>query len=198
MSNRPDEETSLTLMMRVQRDAADPAAWNEFVHRYQPMIRAWCLKWGAQSSDAEDVAQQVLIKLLTAMKTYQCESPASFRGWLKTVTRNAWIDFTRRPCTRQAPDWIASIADSHDAMDDLEHQVEQAYERELLELAMRRVQTRVKPSTWEAFQLTSIENLSGKEAADRLGTPISSVFVAKHRVMKLLEEEVRVLIGERG
>ena len=102
MSNRPDEETSLTLMMRVQRDAADPAAWNEFVHRYQPMIRAWCLKWGAQCFDAEDVAQQVLIKLLTAMKTYQCESPASFRGWLKTVTRNAWIDFTRRPCTRQA------------------------------------------------------------------------------------------------
>ena len=45
-------------------------AWNEFVERYQPMIRAWCLRWGSQPSDADDVAQQVLLKLLTAMKQY--------------------------------------------------------------------------------------------------------------------------------
>jgi RNA polymerase sigma-70 factor (ECF subfamily) len=198
MSKSPDKDTSLTLMMRMQQDPADPAAWNEFVHRYQPMIRAWCLRWGAQSSDAADVAQQVLIKLMTAMKTYQAESTASFRGWLKTVTHNAWIDFVRRPSMSQAPDWIASIADSHDALEDLEQEMEQAFERELLELAMRRVQPRVKPSTWEAFRLTSIENLPGTEAARRLGTSVSNVFVAKHRVMKLLEEEVRVLRGERG
>jgi RNA polymerase sigma-70 factor (ECF subfamily) len=196
MSKSREKDTSQTLMMRVQQDPADPAAWNEFVQRYQPMIRAWCLRWGAQSSDADDVAQQVLIKLMTAMKTYRCESAASFRGWLKTVTRNAWIDFVRRPSASQAPDWIASIADSHDVLDDLEQQMEQAFERELLELAMRRVKPRVKPNTWEAFRLTSIENLSGNHAARRLGAPIANVFVAKHRVMKLLEEEVRVLRGE--
>ena len=57
MSRSPDQDTSLTLMMRVQQDPADPRAWDEFVRRYQPMIRAWCLKWGAQSFDADDVAQ---------------------------------------------------------------------------------------------------------------------------------------------
>jgi RNA polymerase sigma factor (sigma-70 family) len=198
MSKSPDQDTSLTLMMRVQHDPADPRAWDEFVHRYQPMIRAWCLKWGAQSSDADDVAQQVLIKLMTAMKTYRCESSSSFRGRLKTVTHNAWIDFVRRPSTSQAPEWIASLADSHDALEDLEQRMEAAFERELLELAMRRVQPRVKPHTWEAFRLTSVENLPGTEAASRLGTQVSTVFVAKHRVMKMLEEEVRVLRGERG
>jgi RNA polymerase sigma-70 factor (ECF subfamily) len=198
MSKMADGDTSHTLMMRVQKHPADPTAWDEFVHRYQPMIRAWCLKWGAQPFDADDVAQQVLIKLMSAMKTYRCESTASFRGWLKTVTHNAWIDFVRRPVTTQAPDWISSLADSHDALEDLEQQMEQAYERELLELAMRRVEPRVKPNTWEAFRLTSIEHLSGAEAAERLTTPISSVFVAKHRVLKLLEEEVRKLQGERG
>jgi RNA polymerase sigma-70 factor (ECF subfamily) len=198
MSRKPNDDTSLTLMMRVQQDPADPEAWDEFVHRYHPMIRDWCLKWGAQPFDADDVAQQVLIKLMSAMKTYRCESTASFRGWLKTVTHNAWIDSVRRPVTTQAPDWISSLADSHDALEDLEQQMERAYERELLELAMRRVEPRVKPNTWEAFRLTSIEHLSGAEAAERLTTPISSVFVAKHRVLKLLEEEVRKLKGERG
>jgi RNA polymerase sigma-70 factor (ECF subfamily) len=198
MSKNPDNDTSLTLMMRVQQDPADPAAWNEFVRRYQPMIRAWCLRWGSQSSDADDVAQQVLLKLMSAMKSYRCDSNASFHGWLKTVTHNAWIDFVRRPRASPAPDWIDSIADSSDALEDLERQMEQAYERELLELAMKRVEPRVKPMTWEAFRLTSIENLSGAEAAARQGQPVSNVFVAKHRVMKLLEEEVRYLRGDRG
>ena len=60
------------------------------------------------------------------------------------------------------------------------------------------VQGRVKPTTWEAFRLTSIENLPGAEVAVRLGVQVSGVFVAKHRVMKLLEEEVRILLGERA
>ena len=198
MSKSPGKDTSLTLMMRVQQDPADPAAWNEFVRKYQPMIRSWCLKWGAQPSDADDIAQQVLIKLMTAMKSYQHDTSASFRAWLKMVTHNAWIDFVRRPSTRQAPDWLSQIADSDDALADLEQQMEQAFERELLELAMKRVEPRVKPSTWEAFRLTSLEHLSGAEAANRLGTPVSSVFVSKHRVLKLLQEEVRLLMGERG
>ncbi len=197
MAKHSDQDTSLTLMMRVQKDPADPLAWDEFVHKYQPMIRDWCLKWGSQSSDADDVAQQVLLKLMSAVKTYRCDSTTSFRGWLKTVTHNAWIDFVRRPRANQAPDWLSSIADSSDALEDLERQMEQAFERELLELAMKRVEPRVKASTWEAFRLTTVENLSGAEAAARLGQPVSSVFVAKHRVMKLLEEEVRILRGGR-
>jgi RNA polymerase sigma factor (sigma-70 family) len=196
MAKGQEKDTSLTLMMRVQRDPADPAAWNEFVQKYQPLIRAWCLKWGAQSADADDVSQQVLIKLMTAMKMYHCEPTASFRSWLKTVTRNAWIDFVRRPSIGQAPKWLNSIADSSDAAEDLEQQMEKAHERELIELAMQRVRRRVKPSNWDAFRLTSIENLSGSDAASRLGIPVSSVFVAKHRILKLLEQEIQVLKNE--
>jgi RNA polymerase sigma factor (sigma-70 family) len=196
MSHSPDKDTSHTLMMRVQQDPADPAAWNEFVQKYQPMIRAWCLKWGAQSSDADDVAQQVLFKLLSAMRMYRRGSSGSFRGWLKTVTRNAWIDFVRRPRTCQVPDWIASVADSYDAIADLEQRMQWAFDRELLELAMRRVQPRVQPLAWEAFRLTSIDNLPGAEVAAQLGIPVSTVFVAKHRVLKILEKEVQILRGQ--
>jgi RNA polymerase sigma factor (sigma-70 family) len=161
------------------------------------MIRAWCLKWGAQAFDADDVAQQVLLKLLTAMKSYRPDPSASFRGWLKTVTHNAWRDFARRPRSGQGAASLDAIADSSDALADLENEMQQAFERELLELAMHRVEERVKPSTWQAFWLTSIENLSGAEAAEKLDMPVSSVFVAKHRVVKLIEAEVRRLKAER-
>jgi RNA polymerase sigma factor (sigma-70 family) len=198
MSKNPDQDTPLTLMMRVQQHPADPRAWDEFVQKYHPMIRAWCLKWGAQPSDADDVAQQVLIKLLSAMRTYRYEPTITFRRWLKSVTHHAWIDFVRRPQTRQASSWLDSVADSTDALADLENQVEEAHEREVVELAMRRVEPRVKPRTWEAFRLTSIENRPGTEVAERLGMPVSHVFVHKHRVLKLLEAEVKSLQGEQG
>ena len=186
-------------MMRIQEDPADRRAWDEFVEFYQPMIREWCLRWGSQPADAEDVTQQVLLKLLTAMKNYRRRAGTAFRGWLRTVTHNAWLDFvTSRNNSVPCSGSIDSIADSNDALADLEAQMQRAFENELLALAMRRVEARVKPSTCEAFRLTAIENLQGVEAAARLNMDVSNVFVHKHRVMKMLEEEVRILEIERS
>ena len=95
------------------------------------------------------------------------------------------------------PKHIEAIADSRDALADLERQIEDAFEREILELAMRRVESRVKPTTWQAFQLTAIENRSGVEAAKELQMQVAHVFVAKHRVQKMLEEEVQALKKQR-
>jgi RNA polymerase sigma factor (sigma-70 family) len=197
MSTDPNKETSGTLMMRIQEDPADRGAWDRFVELYQPMIRDWCLRWGSQPADAEDVAQQVLLKLLTAMKNYRRLAGSGFRGWLKTVTHNAWLDFVdSRRNSAQYPGSIDSITDSNDALADLEAEMQRAFENELLTLAMRRVEARVKPSTWEAFRLTAIENLHGVEAAARLNMEVSNVFVHKHRVMRLLEAEVKIVKGE--
>jgi RNA polymerase sigma-70 factor (ECF subfamily) len=199
MPKQDDDDTSVTLMMRVQQAPADPEAWGEFARRYQPMIRAWCVKWGSQPSDADDVAQHVLVKLLTAMKKYRPQADAGFRAWLKTVTKNAWLDLRKasRPREQYAGS-LDAVVDSHDALEDLERQMENAYERELLDLAMVRVEKRVKPTTWEAFRLTYFEHMTGAAAASKLEIQPSHVFVAKHRVLKLLESEVRGLKAQRG
>jgi RNA polymerase sigma-70 factor (ECF subfamily) len=57
------------------------------------MIRAWCVKWGLQSSDADDVAQDVLLKLLNAMRNFRYDPSRSFCAWLRTVTQSALSDF---------------------------------------------------------------------------------------------------------
>jgi hypothetical protein len=45
----------------------------------------------------------------------------------------------------------------------------------------------------DAFRLTAIEGLAGADAALKLGMAVAHVFVAKHRVQKMLQEEVRLL-----
>src|SRR5271165_6404041 len=92
---RSDHDTSLTLMMRLQKDPADPRAWDEFVQHYRPMIEDWCKKWGLQDSDCDDVTQEVLVKLLAAIGKFQYDPSRSFRSWLKTVTQHALTDFAR-------------------------------------------------------------------------------------------------------
>jgi RNA polymerase sigma factor (sigma-70 family) len=199
-SRKSDDPTSLTLMLRLQKDPADGAAWDEFVEHYRPMIRAWCLTWGSQNSDADDVTQDVLVRLLKAMRKSQYDPARSFRPWLKVVTHNAWNDFvsSRRLKSAETADELNSVADSGDALADLEERMEDAFHRELLDLAMRRIEKRVKPTTWQAFRLTAVENRPGAEVAQELGMAIALVFVARHRVQKMLEEEVRLLKGEPG
>ncbi len=193
-----DADTSITLMMRLRQAPADLQAWDEFVRRYQPMIRDWCLRWGSRPEDAEDVAQEVLLKLLAAMKTFEYDPERSFRAWLKTVTQNAWYDFAKshRRESTQDPDRFQAILDSRAALDDLRSRIEDAYDRELLELAMRRVEKRVKPANWRAFYLTAIEGRAGAEAARELGLTVARVFIAKHRAERMLEEEIRILRGD--
>ena len=80
-------QTSTTLLGRLRRDPRDQAAWNEFVARYEPRILDWSRRWGLQESDARDVTQAVLLKLSRSMTTFVYDRSRSFRGWLKTITR---------------------------------------------------------------------------------------------------------------
>jgi RNA polymerase sigma-70 factor (ECF subfamily) len=166
-----------------------------FVERYQPRIRRWCRDWGLQDSDADDVAQEVLVKLFAALRKFQYDPSRSFRAWLKKVTQHAWCDFlaARRRDPGRSADRIELVGNSAMARSDLERQLADAFDRELLEIAMRRIKNRVKRLTWDAFHLTAVEGLSGADAARRLEIPVGHVFVAKHRVQKMLQAEVASL-----
>jgi RNA polymerase sigma-70 factor (ECF subfamily) len=86
MDDARSSGTSPTLLGRLRQDPADTAAWSTFVLRYGPRIHAWCQQWRLQEADAQDVTQNVLVKLLARMRTFNYDRAGSFRGWLKTVT----------------------------------------------------------------------------------------------------------------
>ena len=85
--------TSPTLLGRLGRLPVDQAAWGEFAERYGRKIYGWCRHWRLQQADAEEVTQEVLLKLARKMATFQYDPKRSFRAWLKTVTHHTWRDF---------------------------------------------------------------------------------------------------------
>jgi RNA polymerase sigma-70 factor (ECF subfamily) len=196
MARANDSKTRVTLLHRLRHDPDDPAAWAEFVEHYGRKVLAWCRKWGLQQADAEDVTQDVLLKLAARMRQFEYDPARSFRAWLKTVTQRTLIDFgdARRRTARGSGDTeTLRRLEGAEASDDLLRHLEEEFERELLAEASARVRLRVEPHTWEAFRLTALEGLSGAEAAERTGMKVATVFVARSKVQKMLQQEVKNL-----
>jgi RNA polymerase sigma-70 factor (ECF subfamily) len=192
-------ETSPTLLARLCRDPADQLAWRQFVTQYTPHIYRWCRRWNLQPADAEEVTQNVLLKLVEKLSGFRYDPARSFRAWLKTLTHHAWVDYLEGLRARglgAADSAVVALLERVEAREDLVRRLEAEYDQELLEEAMNRVRRRVEPQTWEAFRLTSVEGLSGSEAARRIPMKEAMVFVARGRVLKLLREEVRSLGGD--
>jgi RNA polymerase sigma-70 factor (ECF subfamily) len=162
------------------------------------MMLRWCRAWGLQESDAQDVVQNVMLELSRQMREFRYDSGGSFRAWLKTVARRAWMRYletrTRHSAIGDA-EMLAQLRDPY-AEDDLVRHLEEEYERQILQQALDRVRLRVKVKTFEAFRLTALEGLSGREAALQLGMPVSHVYVAKGNVQKMVAEEIAGL--DRG
>ena len=197
-----DLRTRGTLLLRL-RQLDDREAWGEFVEQYTPRIFAWCRRHRLQDSDAADVTQEVLGKLVKAIRSFEYDaSRGSFRGWLKTVTNNAVRDFLQdmaRPGRGSGDSQIGGLLtalQAPEAISELTATLEEEAERELLREAEARVQLRVKPNTWKAYQLTAVANVVAADAAMQLGMPVAEVYVSKSRVLKLLRAEVERLGGE--
>jgi RNA polymerase sigma factor (sigma-70 family) len=189
MSSCADSQTSTTLMEMLRQRPKDAEAWDRFVRRYRPKIYGWCRKWGLQEADAEDVAQDVLAKLTDKMSSFRYDRSRCFRAWLKTITQHAWSDLISSRYRAAECEWIPMLR-TLEARADLERRIEETFDREVLDLAIFRVRERVAPPTWDAFRLTAFEGHSGVEASQILRIPVASVFVAKHRVQKMLREEI--------
>jgi RNA polymerase sigma factor (sigma-70 family) len=195
MPNSDSRQTPRSLLERLRQDPTDHEAWSEFIRRYRARIHGWCVGRGLQEADAEDVTQNVFLKLTEKMRDFRYDPTRSFRAWLHVVTRNAAADFLDglRLQADTLDVHLAGLTTNVEARIHLARRLEEAFDHEVLETAMGRVRARVKPKTWEAFRLTALEGKSAPEAGEVLSVPVAHIFVAKNRVQKMLEEEIRNL-----
>ncbi len=198
MTSASASGTSHSLLEKVRQFPPDEAAWGEFVDRYAPRIYAWCRHWRLQEADARDVTQIVLAKLVAKLRTFQYEPRRSFRAWLKTVTHHAWQDYadSRRHFPPGAGgSWGDEALHSVEARDDLVGHLQAEFDRELLEQAIAQVRARIEERTWDAFRLTALDGVPGKQAAADLQMPLSAVYMAKSRVQAMLKKALARLEG---
>jgi RNA polymerase sigma-70 factor (ECF subfamily) len=191
------QNTSLSLLRRLTGTQPDTEAWDLFVARYGPKLLEWARRWNVSEDDSYELVQQVLVGLVEQFRNRRFESTRSFRAWMKTNAYRVWVRLQRQQQRqlRSVPVRDTKLL-SVEAREDMLRLIDQQAEAEAMEIAIARVKARVHEKTWEAFKLLALGDMEGKAIAEQLGMSISSVYVARHNVQKMLTEEIAKLSCE--
>jgi RNA polymerase sigma-70 factor (ECF subfamily) len=188
-------DTRVSLILRLP-DAANVAAWDEFVAIYGPLVFRMARRQGLQPADADDLVQEVFASVAKSVAQWlDRKDRGSFRAWLLRIAKNAAVNFLtrRRHGTlgqggEQSQSLLAEVQVSDGR---LSSEFDLEYRREVFRWAADQVQTIVSQATWRAFWLTHVENRPIAETAKQLGTSEANVYIARSRVMARLKEMVR-------
>ena len=96
----PDQENArdVELMLQV-RATGDHEVFRELIERHQNAVVGTVAKMLGNASEAEDIAQQVFLRLWKSRERYQ--PSAKFTTFLYTITRNLVFNETRRKSRRK-------------------------------------------------------------------------------------------------
>ena len=97
--------------------AGDDRAFTMLVALYEPMLRAQVAHFRFPRADADDMAQEGLLGLLSAVRTFSPEKSASFRTYAAVCVRNRLLSAWRRTAARAAE---VPVEDTAAVMDSLE------------------------------------------------------------------------------
>jgi RNA polymerase sigma-70 factor (ECF subfamily) len=184
--------TTSTSLLNQLRQPDQPEAWERFVSLYTPLLVIWARRQGLQDADAEDLVQEVLLKLLRELPAYERRGGESFRGWLFRVTVNQCHDYRRRKATRALPgaDGLSRASD-HQPASDLEAA---EYQRLLVLRGLDLIRADFGEATWAAFYQVMVEGRPVPEVAAALNISANAVYLARHRVLTRLRQELDGLL----
>jgi len=191
--------THLSLLRALGEERSREDAWALFQACYRDVILGWCQRCGLDLHSAEDLTQEILIKLLATLPRHEHDPDRGrFRSWLKTVVRNVLADHWRRQRHRlesggvggsTALEWLGDLP-APEAVEELGVAVDgrrAAWGAEMLE----RVRARVEPTSWAAFCQRMIERRPAAEVAAELGVTVGAVYKAAERIKRMVIQECR-------
>lgn len=178
--------TRQSLLARIQ-NTGDDQSWREFESIYRPAVYRFARRRGLQPSDAEDLAQQVMISVAKKISDWNPSSAAgSFRAWLLTVTRHATLNLiTRRRPVTQSESSATQILHANTADPDTES-IDWEFRRATFRALAANVRQEFQPSTWDSFWLVAVKGFSAERAAAELGLSVGAIYTNKSRVLKRL------------
>ena len=176
--------------------AGDAAAWEEIVQKYHRRIYNICYRFTGSGTDADDLAQEVFIKMYRTLNTYDVERGA-FMTWVTTVTRNLLVDHFRKTRQDRVTDSLDGTPSEHEDALPLGDRIPdkgpspdtKVQSREAKEAVQEALQ-RLSPELREAVILRDLQDMDYKEIATVLRVPEGTV---KSRINRGRAELARLL-----
>jgi len=174
----------------------DNAAWEQVVRLHSRRVYNLCLRFTGRPQDAEDLSQEVFLRLYRNLARYRAES-GNFITWLTALTRNLLIDHYRRSRNDRRTDalndkaeaaWPATTGTGGAGLDHL------VWGREAQE-HIQRALCRLSPELREVVILRDLQDMDYKSIAAALALPEGTV---KSRINRGRIELARLLRATLG
>lgn len=171
------------LMQRVS--AGDESAFEELIRRFQDQIFGYFRRNGAGVQDAEDLAQEVFVKIYRSSGSYV--PTASFATFAFTVARNCWIDFIRRSKRRgtscEFDETLLVVENEYDSP-------EERLRRQELEREVGAALARLPEKQRQTLILAEGQGLKYQEIARIMDIPVGTVKSRIFSAIKTLRESL--------
>jgi len=167
--------------------------FDQLVRRYQDPVYGMAARFTGGGADAEDVAQEVFLKVFRSLAGFKGE--AKFSTWLYRVTFNLcadWLRRNRKPGRKAAA--IEEAGEVRDSRVDLERSLLESEERERVNRALASLDERYR----SVIVLLYYQKLPYEEIATILGVPVKTVETRLYRARKMLREALGQEEGRGG
>ncbi len=176
--------------------SGDAAAWEEIVQRYHRRIYNICYRFAGSNNDADDLTQEVFIKMYRTLNSYDMDRGA-FMTWVTTVTRNLLVDHFRKTRQERMTDSLDTTSSDHEDAMALGERIpdrgpapdSRVQTREAKEAVHQALQ-KLSPELREAVILRDLQDMDYREIATALKVPEGTV---KSRINRGRAELARLL-----
>jgi RNA polymerase sigma-70 factor (ECF subfamily) len=168
----------------------DESAWEAVVQSQGRRIFNLCLRFTACREEAEDLTQEIFVRIYRSLKSFRSDS-GSFQCWILSVARNLLIDHYRKMRRFQPPIGTEEMETMH-----LEDQTTLSPSRALEQAEAARLLTKalveLSPDLRTALILRDLEGMSYQQVAKFMGvsegTVKSRIFRARLRLAQVFSE----------
>jgi RNA polymerase sigma-70 factor (ECF subfamily) len=161
--------------------AGDAAAWEQIVQQYHRRIYNLCYRFAGSAEDAQDLTQEVFIRMYNTLKSYDLQRGALVT-WVTTIARNMLVDHFRKSKQQRLTDSLDTVSSAHEDAMPLSERIEDkglppdasVQGRETREVVHRALQ-KLSPELREAVILRDLQDMDYREIAMVLKVPEGTV-----------------------
>ena len=161
--------------------SGDAAAWEAIVRQYNRRIYNVCYRFAGTAEDAEDLTQEVFIKMYRTLNSYDA-SKGALITWVTTIARNLLVDHFRRSKHDRLTDSLESApAGDQDALTlgeqlpDLGPSPDAGVQTQETQRVVHLALQKLSPELREAVILRDLQELEYREIAQALRVPEGTV-----------------------
>jgi RNA polymerase sigma factor (sigma-70 family) len=161
----------------------DPAAWNELVRRFAPLVLAVTRRYQLSAADAQDVSQTVWLRLVEHLG--DLHTPEALPGWIRMTTQRECGRYVRSGRRIVPVDPHSDTSIQQPVTADLDVDLLRAELRQ----ALRDGLAELPPREQQLLRLRAADPpRSYQEISDLTGMPVSSIGPTLGRCLKKLRQ----------